>query len=125
MAYRRHTVEVDVDLEDFDDDELVAEVRLRKIEHKVYGASKKEAPDPEEAAKDLYSWIAVHRYDKAREASKALLAAFLPPEIIAAVEAIEAGRWMDATCELDDYLWPSPARDAAQLPFKEKAVTAP
>ena len=114
----RHTVEVEVSIDEFDDDALIAEVRSRSLEHKVLGEPEVAQNLPEDAAKDVYQWLATHRYDKAREAMRNLLATFLPPQIIAASEAIESGRWMDATCELEDFIWPSPAREATHLPLK-------
>jgi hypothetical protein len=122
-SYRRpRTIELEVSLADFDDDEIVDEIKGRKLESKVFNG---EGPgNLMRLVGDVQAYLCARRYGRAQEAMQTLLAAVMPPEIAAAAEAMRENRIQDAICELDDYLEPSPAATATELPVKKEPAPA-
>jgi hypothetical protein len=120
---RRHSYEIDVDLEDFDDDEIIDEVRLRGIEEKVRivpPAPNEKPLKPQEVAAEVQSWLITRHYDKAEIAMQKLISAFVPPSVAAAYAAMRDGRIQDAICEIDDFIEPPKSATTKTLPIKQE-----
>ena len=118
MSYR--TVSVEVCLSEFSDEEIIDEVRDRQLEAQVnlpQGAEAKEI-DVREHAGDVQRLLMTRRHDKATAAMQDLMSNLLPPALVAAFVAMTDGRYAEAICDLDDFMEPSPAVTAKQLPVK-------
>lgn len=107
----RQTVEVEVCLDEFDDDALLAEIQRRGEHSKVKAI-----------AGDVIGHLMARRDVRAGEAMRELLAAFVPPTVLAASEALRNGMHSQAICDLDRFIAPSPAVTAKTLPAKELAT---
>lgn len=106
------TIDVDIDLDDFSDED--DELKSRKREALSFEVEK-ELRDVRDLAADVQSWLMVKRRDRARAAMDALFASVLPAHVIAADEALREGRASDAICELEHLISPSPATTATSL----------
>jgi hypothetical protein len=120
---RSISVEMEVDIDEFDDDVLLEEVRRRKLtcvlpeaHSDIEDEDDLRPVDVKAAAMNIQSWLMTRRVDRARENMEKLLAAILPAGIAAADAAIREGRIGDAICELDRFIEPSPAAPATSLP---------
>lgn len=118
---RRHTVEIDVELDEFTDDEIIAEVEFRKL-GRVQLATGPDAA--KKAAADLQAHLCSRRIAAAEKAMGVLLRELMPVEVCEALEAFVCARHSEAICRLDAYLHPSPAREAKRLPEKPKPAPA-
>lgn len=118
MSRRYHTIttEVEVDLDDFEDEDLIEELRSRGVHIPDVEAAPGNRIDPRDAALDVISHLVCKRTVSARNAMRALMESLVPASIAAAAEAIHEGRLSDAICDLDDYVDPSPAATATFFP---------
>lgn len=114
--YSSRTVSVDVDIDEFDDDTLIEEVVSRNLVPDVLAAlragewkpdTKPKSIDPKTLAGDVEAHLMAGRVEHARAAMHALLAAFVPPEIVAAADAMAAGDVSQALCDLGDFVQPA------------------
>lgn len=124
--YSSRSVSIDVDIDEFDDDTLVEEVVRRKLGSDVLEAvrageekpeTKSKRTDPRTLAGDVEAHLMAGRVDRARAAMNTLLAAFVPPEIVAAHEALSSGDVSQAICDLDDFLQPAPSATITSAEF--------
>ncbi|MFZ4807520.1 MAG: hypothetical protein ACOYLQ_09705 [Hyphomicrobiaceae bacterium] len=119
---------IDVGIDEFEDDELIEEIRRRGlvVSHvaPAAGDDKPEPVDVRKAAIDVMEGLLAKQYRRADAALEALLAAILPPQLVAAAAAMREGRHSDAICELDRLIEPSPAATATSLPPRVPAAEA-
>ncbi len=122
--YSSRFVSIDVDIDKFNDDTLVEEVVRRNLVSDVLAASrageekpKSKSIDPKTLASDVEAHLMAGRVERARAAMHALLAAFVPPEIVAAHEALSSGDVSQAICDLDDFLQPAPSATITSAEF--------
>lgn len=128
MAGKRYvstSISVDVDLSEFDDDAIVQEAVDRDLAGKVAAvaagksideAEEKSGIDTKAIAGSVMSYLVCKRPHKAAEQMRELLAAFVPPDIVDAADALREGRVADAIGCLDRFIEPSPAATATELP---------
>lgn len=128
MAKARHfhrSVSVDVDITEFDDDAIIDEAIRRDLTKDIVRQAAGEPEektvetDPKQLAGDVLNHLMCRRPERASLALQSLIAMFVPEEIVAAAEAMHAGRMHDVISELDRYIDPSPARTAETLPKRE------
>lgn len=116
MARRTRCVEVDVDLDDWDDEDILEEAVRRKLVPKPPDKTAKEAiVDPRALAVEVQDHLNCRRYGTAAVRLRELLGLFVPPQLIAALEALNQNDTLSAICELDRYIEPSPAATATTL----------
>lgn len=111
---------IEVDLEDFDDDEIVDYVVRNWLVQRVLDADaerqhKKTKPNPvvRDIAADAYADLMAHRLAVAAGRLRAVIEMTVPADLFAAYEAAREGRRDDAICRLDAYL------HAGSVPAKE------
>ena len=111
--YVNHSVSIDVDIIEFDDDAIVDACVDRGLVDAVLKESGRVNKDekmptkPRDIAADVLSHLMCKRASVARAEIDRLIAAFVPAEILAAREAIAAGDTSLAICELEHYVSPS------------------
>lgn len=124
-AYITVTADVEVSIDEFDDDDLVAEVRRRELIPKLLATldAKKTAKaiDVEELAGSIMRWLMARRHEYAAAEMDDLFAALIPRELREADQAIRDRRYGDAICRLDQLINPSPAATATSLPLRGNA----
>lgn len=64
-----------------------------------------------DAARDVFDELIRRRPERAREAMRSLLKGLIPPEIMEAHEALEAGDVSTAICRIDSFITPAPPVD--------------
>lgn len=113
---------VEVELCDFDDDEIVKYVVQRRLVQKVLDADAaqqtKKPPRKlvaEDIAADAYHDLMARRLGRAADALRYTIEMTVPADLFAAYEAARDGRRDDAICRLDAYL------HAVSPPMKEAA----
>lgn len=121
-------VYVDVDMDDFDDDEIVDAVIARKLQGKVFakavGARDERLElDPIEKADEIQALLAARHYGKAASEMMRFLHLLIPPQIAEAADHIRNGQYSAAICELERFSRPSPAATATKLPKNEDTVS--
>lgn len=126
----RHSVSVDVDIAEFDDDAIVEEVVRRKLVPDVLRAhsgqtstddeskakARKMAETVEQIVGDAQEHLMARRHAKARETLRRALAMFVPVEIVEAIDHVDEGRLNAAICEIERFLHPSPAVTVTTYP---------
>jgi len=123
----RGTVTVEVDLDDFSDDDIVAACVSRDLGHHVAAAIEKAAgrklskSDAGDHMRDALADLLSRRTDAALRSVHAAIDALLPPGLREAVTAIERGDRSTAICLLDGCLIPSPAATATNADVKRLA----
>lgn len=119
------TVDVDVYLEDFSDEDLVDEVVRRKLIAEVIAqAGGKDKPtEIRDVATDALQELLGGRGSRAMADINKLIAMIVPAEILAARDAIAAGRSSDAICEIDRFIAPTPAASAQLWDIKRQGMT--
>ena len=113
---RRHTREIEVDLQDFSDEEIAQEVDLRGLGTLVKADASGLPEEARQLVGDVQNLLCAKRYVTATVRMTQLLKQLLPAELFAAHEAMDDGRYDDAICRLDAFLHPSPAARAKELP---------
>lgn len=108
------TVEVEVSLSDFDDDDIVEEIKIRGIEARI--TQSEDAPDIQDVARLALAELMAHRLPAAEAAIIQAITSYLPPQLWSAWCAVREGRPNDAICELDDLVAPGPSAQAKELP---------
>ncbi len=106
---------IDIDLHEFDDADIVAEIIDRDLVTDVLVAAGRIAgvaeppppPAPRDLAADVLSHLMCRRLGVAVAEIDRLIAAFVPPAILAAREAVADGDTPLAICELERYIAPS------------------
>lgn len=111
-AYVTHEVEVGID--EFDDDDLIDEIKHRNLGHMLW--NERDPRDIRQMVVDIQSYLCTHQDDKAHALMRELLKALLPPQIAAAHAFMLKTQYSEAICELDRFLEPSPAVTAKSVP---------
>lgn len=107
---------VEVDIGEFDDDDLVAEVIDRDLVTDVLKAAGRLPQEdakpmkPNEIAIDVISHLMCRRATMALCELDRLVAAFVPPQVLAARDALASGHASVAICELERFVDPSTRR---------------
>lgn len=122
----RHSVSVDVDIDEFDDEAIVDQVIARNLVADVLRAQAGKSEDDEKPEKtiepvetilaDAQEHLIGRRADKARDALRRAIAQFVPAAIVEAIDHIDAGRLNAAICEIERFCHPSPAATATTYP---------
>lgn len=99
---------IEVELSDFDDDDIIEEIMDRGLAHKVFASE--DAPALlQDVVKAALADLMANRTASAEAVIQDAIKAYLPPQLWAAWIAIRDGRRNDAICELDDILEPGPS----------------
>lgn len=99
-------------IDDLSDDDLVKAVVDRKLQVKVQIATDAKRPvamrgSVLDHARDALEHMLGRRNQRALDAMRRAIEAYVPPELLAAYEHAQSQRWSAAVCELDRYVVPS------------------
>jgi hypothetical protein len=102
---------VEIELDDFDEDEIIAHVVKRRLVQQVLEAdavrqNQKHKPKPvvRDIAADAYADLMARRLGIAAAALRTTIEMTVPADLFAAYEAARDGQRDEAICRLDDYL---------------------
>lgn len=118
---------VEVGIDEFEDEELIAECQRRGLTVGLTPAHPDDEPDPidlPKEASEIQRDLMTRWHQRAADGMQALLARIVPPQLLAAADAIREGRYADAICELDRLIEPSPAATATSLPKRADSAGA-
>lgn len=117
-------------LDDLSDDDLVEELRNRnvaaaKIASLLIG-TEYATPDAKTIADDVLCWLYRRNDSAALMALDNLIKTLVPPDIVAAIEHLRAGRRNAAICALDDFISPfvPPSKETYLAAIRDKAKRA-
>jgi hypothetical protein len=115
-AHRRvHTAEVTIDLSDFTDDEILAEAVFRNLIPAQLATGEKRL-DARAETVNISNHIMCKRLGRAEGDLRKLIGFFVPDSLVAALDALRAGDFNTAVCELDRFIEPAASATAATLP---------
>lgn len=104
------SITVDIDIDDFEDDDLIAEIIDRHLVDAVLkrvGRIVDKPASPREHAVDALSHMMCRRPSAALHAIDTAIAAFVPVELLAARDALREGEMARAICEIEHYISPA------------------
>lgn len=116
---RERYVYVDVDLDDFSDEDLLLECKARGM---LLAARPSDDEDDarsnqklDDVISDAMGAIMRKRFDEAEKIVADLIEAVVGPRLLMAYAALRDGHASDALCHLDSHIRPPPAATAASL----------
>lgn len=124
---KSRSISIDVDLGDFDDDDIVGEIIDRDLVAEVLQAAghvqkEKDAKKPiksSDIATDALGHLMCRRHATAKADLDRLITTFVPPEVWAAHQALVNGDAALAICELERHINPSPAATISLVEYQK------